>query len=246
MRLLFFLIFIWGFSSHAANWFPVGKQDAKTVYMDKQKCETVEGQACYDITDKDLRYWSLETIQVDDYSKPQWKSEYNVQACDPSAQDETSCSTIAQSKVCDDEAEDTYRIRENSLMPGYSIVCTRLLGYEQQPKEVMVENQALKASVLAAEAAKSAQLSAIQQARAARSFGESIVDMIAVKNIQKGLTAAQIKQVVAEYEEIRTLLVSGAIATARADVAAMTPDGVRITQADKDEILAAIDAYLGQ
>jgi len=55
MRLLtiFFTMFFLmhgGPCAHAGNFFAVGKQDAKTVYAGKGKCEKAEGVRCYDIS----------------------------------------------------------------------------------------------------------------------------------------------------------------------------------------------------
>ena len=239
--------------SFAGQYRAVGADGANTNYSKLSDCEAAESSknnysGCYDIRGKDLRYWEVQTIQVDDYSQPQWKAEYNVEACqitDANASDY--CYTMAESKTdCTNEPEDTHRIRENTLMPDHSIVCTRLLGYAQMDKAVLVENTTLKASVQAADAAAASQQTALDAAKAARSFGETIVDTIAVKNVSKGLSEGQIKQVIQDYELVMQMLMAGAIATARDEVAAMVPDGTRITQADKDEILAALDAYLGQ
>jgi hypothetical protein len=41
------------------NWFPFGKEGANKVYSVKSECESEEGQECYDITGKDIRYHEL-------------------------------------------------------------------------------------------------------------------------------------------------------------------------------------------
>ena len=38
------------------NWFPFGKEGANKTYSSQSDCESSEGQACYDITGKDIRY----------------------------------------------------------------------------------------------------------------------------------------------------------------------------------------------
>ncbi len=42
-----------------SNWFPFGKTGANKTYTNKAVCETDEGQTCYDITDKDIRYQKI-------------------------------------------------------------------------------------------------------------------------------------------------------------------------------------------
>lgn len=231
-------------NAFAQSYYPVGKSgDNRTVYGKKSDCESKESWPCEDIGGKDLRYWDETTVQVDDVSNPIYKAEYNVEACDI----EVDCMEKLSAKTdCTNDPADAPTLRENTLMPGWSVVCTQVTGYEQKDKVILIENAAVKSSLLAADAAKIAQQDGLSQAKAARKFGESILDMMAVKNVEKSLSKGQIKQVVQDYELVRQLLVSGAVATARDEIAAMVPDGARVTQADKDDILAALDAYLGQ
>lgn len=58
-------------SQAAQNWFPVGKENANTVWTSKARCEAQEGQECYEVTGKDLRRWKVG--QVDDLTKPNFR-----------------------------------------------------------------------------------------------------------------------------------------------------------------------------
>ena len=73
-----------------------------------------------------------------------------------------------------------------------------------------------------------------------------MIAYIGARNMAKSLTTAQVKTVVETYSTIQALLASGSIATAKVEIEAVTPDGTLITQADKDAILAEVNAYLGQ
>jgi hypothetical protein len=169
-----------------ANWFPVGKEGANTVYAQKDVCEAQEGHACYDITGKDVRYHVIQPVQVgvDELGAP---------------------------------------------------------VYEPQ----LVEDPDLKAQVEAADAAEAAQDMAISEKMANMHFGQKVLALIAVRNDAKSLQPADIVSLTTAYATIQSLLLSGSIATAKAQIEAITPDGTLVTQADKDSILAAINDYLG-
>lgn len=44
------ILFTCSLSVYAANWYPVGKLGADTVYMDEASCEKTEAQNCEDVT----------------------------------------------------------------------------------------------------------------------------------------------------------------------------------------------------
>ena len=71
--------------------------------------------------------------------------------------------------------------------------------------------------------------------------GEDAVKYIAGRNVTKGLTTAQIKEMASTYSLTNDLLRSGAIDTALEEIGAMTPDGIIVTPQDKTEILAYIN-----
>lgn len=225
----------------SANWFPVGKGGAKTVYVDKVKCEQAETATCYDITGKDLRYHELQTAEVDDLSKPIWKTRYNVDACADTAE----CQTQLSTKVCDDEEGDGAQYAENDLMPGYSSFCTRLLGYEKKNEIKLVLNETTQASVIAQDLAKQTEGDAVAQIKAAMECGKTVKAVMAIRNVQKGLTPAQITTFVQTYATVSALLDAGALVTAKAEVEALTPDGTLTTAEDKTAIVAQLNKCLG-
>ncbi len=167
------------------NWFPVGKSGAKTTYVSKSDCEYAEGQACYDITGKDLRYHTLQEVQV------------GVDG-------------------------------ENPIME------TQLL-----------EDAGLKASVLASDAALASSDAAIAQKLKNMEFGKRVLAIVSIRNDAKSLQPADVLSISNTYAPIQALLLSGSIATAKAQIEAIIPDGTLVTQADLDAILAEINAYLG-
>lgn len=75
-------------------------------------------------------------------------------------------------------------------------------------------------------------------------FGQRLVAIMSIRNDAKNLTGAQIVQLVQDFASINTAWLNGSIATSRALVDAITPDGTILTEDDKTAILAEIDANL--
>lgn len=168
------------------NWFPVGKNGANKTYSDKEQCESEEGQACYEITGKDLRYHTLQEIEV--------------------GQDEN-----------------------------------------QQPilETQLLEDAGLKASVEAADLAQVGSEAAIALKLKNMEFGKRVLAIVSIRNDAKSLQPADVVSLSNTYAPIQGLLLNGSIATAKAQVEAITPDGTLVTQGDLDAILAEMNAYLG-
>lgn len=165
------------------NWFPVGKEGANKTYSSKSDCESAEGQACYDITGKDLRYHTLQEVQVG-------------------------------------EDENQQPIMETQLL----------------------EDADLKASVIAADAAKATYEAALDARMSRQTKCLRVIALIGHLNEQKNLTQEQVITFVQTYKDIQLMLLGLSLPTARAMIAAVTPDGVITTQADIDALLAEIDA----
>jgi hypothetical protein len=90
-------------------------------------------------------------------------------------------------------------------------------------------------AALALEAALQTRMS--RQTKALR-----VIALIGHLNEQKSLTQEQVISFVSTYQSIQLMLLGLSIPTARAMIAAVTPDGVIVTQADKDALLAEIDS----
>jgi len=234
--LIVFLVSIFSTASLATgNYFPVGKSGAKTVYRNLAKCQQVEGSVCYDITKKDLRFHVVQAGEVDDLTKPILKTNYNVTACD----DVPSCQASALAKTCGQG--DYAAWKENSFLPGYSVYCTGIEGYEKKLATDLVLDAALQAQVMAEDGSKQLLDSAINQVKKAMHCGKQIQAIMAIRNIQKGLLPAQVKSFMETYATVKSLLDSGALVTAKAEIEAMTPDGTITTQADKTAIIAELN-----
>jgi len=223
----------------AQSYFPVGKQDAKTTYSSKTNCEAKEGQDCFDVSEKDKRYHEVKSVEIDDTDKPIFKSSYKTQACD----DVDKCNALMGTADPCDEG-DGYFIRENNLLPGYSIYCTRLLGYEKILTKQLVENPTLKAEVEAADQVLQAKQNAKILIAKNIAFGQDLKAEISLINLSRGFTTTQVQQFVDTFESVNRLLDAGAVKTAQSVIQGLTPDDSLLRQEDKDSVLALIEAYL--
>lgn len=240
---LFILILIFANQSFAIeNWAPIGKSGDLPRYTKKHDCERIEARDCFEISKKDPRFHEVETQTVDDMAKPIYKPKYNLESCSSPEDCQSKMASVGASCSNGDYAN----YEKNQVMPGYSIFCMGISGYEQKTIKVLVENSALKASVLAADAEKKTLETQISTMSKHIAFGNRMIALIGARNVSKNLTTAQVKQVVESYSTIQSLLSSGSLLTAKAEIEAITPDGTLITQADKDAILGELNAYLGQ
>lgn len=79
----------------------------------------------------------------------------------------------------------------------------------------------------------------------AMAFGETLVIQYGVKNTLRGYTTEQVASVVTTLADVNALLRSGALATAKSVITALTATAL-VTEQDKSEFIAKIDAYLAQ
>lgn len=77
-------------------------------------------------------------------------------------------------------------------------------------------------------------------------FGRKVIAIMSIRNDAKNLNSSQIVQFAQDYADINMALLNGSIATAKALIQAITPDGVITTQADKDVLVAEINANEAQ
>jgi len=243
MKLLIIAISLLTLNAFAVeNWFPVSKSGAKTVYMKKADCEATEGQACFDITGKDIRYHDIQTVQVDDETNPIWKAPYKSASCDDQEDCMAKIATATQDDPCD--SGDTYKSEKNAVLPGYTYYCTKLEGYAQINVQSLVENSTNKAAVEAADAAETTLNSQLAAKYKDMAFGKRVIALFTLKSDAKSLSSTQRAQLANDFETIKRLLEAGSIQAARDTMASITPDGTLVTAQDKTDVLAELDSYL--
>ena len=83
----------------------------------------------------------------------------------------------------------------------------------------------------------------IALATKAMDWGKRVVALIGIRTDSKNLNAIQINQINETFAPIVQLLFTGSLQTAYGAIDAVTPDGVLMTQADKDAMLSEIAAF---
>lgn len=78
----------------------------------------------------------------------------------------------------------------------------------------------------------------------AMDFGKKIMIEYGTKNVMRGYNVEQTRAVSIRLTELQSLLLSGSLYCARQSAIDMTPDTL-VTQADKDELIAKLNYYLG-
>jgi hypothetical protein len=223
MKNLFILTLFLTSDLFAAGYFPVGKENAITVYKDKAFCESSESQSCYDISVCPTDYCDLEDNEVLDYvAKLEVESCSSIEDCDAKLLGK-SCSVGTAIKNYD--LLEVYCANEVMKIDGKKIV----------------ENAAKKAAYEAAQAAKAAQEAAMEIASKSQECGKTTLALMLVRNASKGLSNAQKVQLVESTDMISKLLQLGSLDAAKGLIQSATADGTIITEGDKTALAAHID-----
>ena len=215
------------------------KSDGKgyIVYSKQSKCIKKHTQ-CYNYTNIDLRASEVKMVTEDDLTKPIYKPMYSVESCSS----EENCMTEAYPKLQCLEG-DQKKYQKNSIMPGFSAFCTGITGYQQVTHEKLVENSDLKANLKSQDESLKKQQDAMDKVLKDQGFGRRLVAMVVLGSKNKKLTRAQRKQLQLDFNAIQGLLMAGSLDAAKAEIEAITPDGVMVTQEQKDEIIRLFDDY---
>lgn len=253
MKFLITLILFASFQVYA-NWYPVGKSGAATVYTKKDKCEQVEGQLCLDITGKDPRYHNIIQVEVDDLNRPKFSDKYNVVSCGTaenciekmSEHLDKQLEQNLEDRYCDKDIRDVLTYSKNKLMPGYSYYCYQHIGYEKKIENQLQEDSAKKSEVEAEMLAAKAKSDGMALVKKKMAQGKELIAFINMLQAPKNLTPAQIKTMLQTYSDIKAMLETGALQSAREEIVGVDPDAVIVTSSDKTAILAELDKYLAQ
>lgn len=148
---------------------------------------------------------------------------------------ETDCQEKLASKICStQEAEKVYTLEPNE------VYCTWLR------KEGLYANQTKMDAYNSAKAEKISQENELKERLEMIEKGKELVALMANRNAKKGLTPDQIPSLLSTYREVNEALSSGSLQTAQYLVSQVVPDGVIMSQEDKDFALAKIAEYLAE
>jgi hypothetical protein len=225
--------------SHGANMAPVSEVEKKILDCEYPLTSSGSCQgSCIEIKKEfNCKYSELADEEIDDYSKPTWATRSMVEVCSGQAD----CEQKVSDKVCVDER---HALTDAEFTETW---CNKITGYEQvlSGNKIIVENATKKAAYETAKAASDAMEAAIEQAYKAINHGKRVIALLVVRNASKGLTTAQIEQMNLTYSEIKNLLETGSLVTAKEKIELITPDGTIVTESDKTALVSEINKFLG-
>ena len=201
------------------------------VFLTARDC----GSNCIKINrDYHCKYSTMADHMVNDEARPNWATRSMVETC----ADEDDCKLKAKKKECLDGRWPIYNAEFTEVW------CNKILSYEQKPSgsKIIVNDEAKKATHKAEVAAKKADQAAMAIASKALSCGKKVISRMLLQNKPKSLSKAQVRNLVKTYADIKNLLETGSLESARDDILAVAVNEPIVTQADKDALVAELDS----
>lgn len=232
----FLILFLISFNLYA-NYIPESQVEScgpKTVWLKSKKC----GDNCIKINKNyNCNYSELADEMINDIEKPIWAIRSMVEVCSG----QLDCEQKVSDKACIDGR---HALTNAEFTETW---CNKITGYQQKlsGRKIIVENATKKAAYDLAKTSSEAMESAINQAYKAIDHGKRIIALIVVRNASKGLKKNQIRQMNSTYAEIKGLLETGSLETAKEQIESITPDGTIVTDADKTALVSEINKFLG-
>lgn len=110
-------------------------------------------------------------------------------------------------------------------------------------RKIVVVDEDLKAAYDLEQAQKAQLEASINLAQKQMSWGQRVIALMSVKNAQKDLSGPQIAEMLSTYATIESLLRTGALDTAKTQIAALVADGTLVTEQDKTDLIAEIEKF---
>jgi hypothetical protein len=241
MKILFLLLLV-SFSAMASNWMPLSVIQSRGVsaFSLESDCSKT-GEQCFDVGVSPeavkLGYYSIENEMIDDHSAPIWGSRSMVEACSG----ESDCQAKALAKECTGGREPFYNAEYSETW------CNKIVGYEKiaSGRKTFSIDQAALQSYKNIEYSKAQLEAGIQMAQRLQNCGERVMALMLVRNQPKKLSTGQVKQLVAVYSNIKELLESGSLLSAKEEIQSVSADGVLVTENDKAALTQELDKCLG-
>lgn len=260
MRSIILTLFLLAASSaHCASWIPGSKVDGSLhrdipIYLSKTKCQEHFKEKCFPMPQSyNPSYHKLDEEMVDDETKPQWASRSMIESCTS----ESNCKDMSiaknKAKPSDCEADDSrlecsvdncITDRSSYYNKEYSEVwCGKITGYLKKKSgvKIILEDETKKQAYKTQEAARLADEAAMAIASKALSCGKKVISRMLLQNKPKGLKKAQVRNLVKTYKDIKDLLDTGSLESAREDILAVAINEPIVTQADKDALVSELD-----
>lgn len=224
MRFLFLFLFLFPvmlFASYIPKSYVGKSTDGNVIYSDKKDCELNYSAECISIHETGNNEYNVvvENTQMKE----------DVESCT----DEADCQSKHESKKCS-----TNKARPIMNLDTMESYCTWF-----RPEHIGID-QAKKDAYDAAKNQSDAKKTAMAQVRKMREAGQSVIDLMILRNSQKSFNPGQKKQVLQTYSTIKALLEVGNLAEAKSEIQAATPDGSLVTDDDKNALISEIDKHL--
>lgn len=194
----------------------------RTVFTSMSDCNSAKGN-CLELPQNDPAICGVYKLK-DLYGSQKFDGE--------SCEGKSECELLLTEKTC---SVNKWPLIDADYTEVY---CVEVVGKKIEVDEV------LKSQKLAQKAASDQFEGALNLAKKLRECGGRVMDLMLVRNQPKNLTTAQVKELVATYEPIQGLLSSGSLNSAKEEIAAVTADGVLVTNADKTALTNEINKCL--
>jgi hypothetical protein len=235
----FLALFLISLNAFAGSFIPMSKvgksTDGITVYTKKSMCEKKYSETCINIRGFGNRvYHKIGNEMIDDISSPVWGTRSLIEACNG----EQDCKDKALVKDCVDDRIAYYNAEYSEVW------CNKITGYNKisTGRKIIVEDSTKKAQYETQKAQETADKMAMAAASKALECGKKVISRMLIQNKPKDLSKAQVRNLVKTYKDIKNLLETGSLESAREDILAVAVNEPVVTQADKDALVAELDA----
>lgn len=203
---------------------PLSKIESKSVqaYELESECKK-SGEQCIEIgSEPELVTAGYASLTND------WGPESEVEICDG----QMLCQTALEQKNCG-------QLQKFIDADFTRVYCVELLG------KILVKDVSGYASYKTGKAQLAALQAGKSQVKVLRECLAGVIDLLVLRNAQKGLSTEQVNQMVQTYQPIMSLLQAVSGLTAKLKISEVVADGVMVTEADKVALTQEIDKCLG-
>lgn len=225
-----------------ANYIPVElvgtDLTGKPIFTNSAKCKKHYAKDCIKLPSGfNPNYYTLQDVIKDDLENPIYTKTEVLNQCGEYCQSLWDSNTY----TCQDQDASPYLNLDIE-----EIYCAKVTGYNQiaTGQKIVAEDAVLKANYESQVQAKKDQEEAIQNELKAIEHGKRVIAVLMYRNRSKNLTTAQISQMNNTYSDIKNLLDTGSLETAKLAIGAITPDGTIVTEQDKTALIQEIDNFL--
>lgn len=218
------LLCLFSFSALASNWMPISKIQSQSSQAYQLESECLKsGEVCLDVGNSP----DSVTLGYVTVVPESWGPKLDIEVCsgDIDCTDKLSVKECASGqKFIDENYTEVYC----SVFSPASILLNSV-GYNAylSQKNALAQLEAGKA-----------------QAKRKRECGDSVIDLLLVRNASKNLNTTQIKQMVSTFSPIKSLLETASLVSAKEEIALVSADGVLVTEGDKVALSAAVDVCI--